>query len=71
MCVSMCITLSELEETLVVLPFHFVVALLRLMKEFVEKSSDIELSQRLVGFLLRFVFSFYISYTVNDKNTAE
>jgi len=49
---------SELEETLLVLPFHFVITLLHLMELFVEKSADIELSQRIVGFLLRLVILF-------------
>ena len=46
---------SELEESLLVLPFPYVIQLLELMRCFVESGYEIELSQRCLGFLLRYL----------------
>jgi len=44
---------SELEESLLVLPFPYVIQLLELMRYFTESGYEIELAQRCLGFLLR------------------
>jgi len=46
---------SELEESLLVLPFSYVVELLRLLRCFVETGYEVELAQRCLGFLLRYL----------------
>jgi len=46
---------SELEESLLVLPFPYVIQLLELMRYFVAYGYEIELAQRCLGFLLRYL----------------
>ena len=46
---------SELEESLLVLPFTYVTRLLELMRCFVDSGYEIELAQRCLGFLLRYL----------------
>lgn len=45
--------LSELEEALLVLPFSYVPDILKLLNEFIQMGSDIELLCRCLFFLLR------------------
>jgi len=51
--VTVCGCVSELEESLLVLPFPYVIQLLQLMRHFIDVGYEIELAQRCLGFLLR------------------
>jgi len=51
--VTVCGCVSELEESLLVLPFPYVIQLLQLMQHFIDVGYEIELAQRCLGFLLR------------------
>lgn len=51
--VSLCCLLSELEESLLVLPFSYVPDLLRLFNEYIHLGSEVELLCRALLFLLK------------------
>lgn len=52
-CVPLDFSLSELEESLLVLPFSYVHDLLRLFNEYIQQGSDVELLCRALLFLLK------------------
>uniref|UniRef100_A0A672U6I7 WD repeat domain 3 n=1 Tax=Strigops habroptila TaxID=2489341 RepID=A0A672U6I7_STRHB len=56
MLLSLCFLLSELEESLLVLPFSYVPDLLRLFNEYIHLGSEIELLCRALLFLLKIHF---------------
>ena len=46
---------SELEESLLVMPFHYTADILCILNEFVKERRDVELSCRCIFFLLKLV----------------
>ena len=51
---------SELEESLLVLPFPYVIDMLKVLEVFIDSGWEIELSCRCLFFLLRYTIFYYI-----------